>query len=985
MIVSDILDDCKKLIGECSDEEVFERLTEAIEILAKKSQWNPTVGFVDICAFSDCKTIALPRDVETPLAVNVGGQPRYFRDRWYEFHLNGSGSFDTTSWTWDDQGEFPIAMDIIKASRLVAVADLKTDVDKTIRVFGFDKNGKWVRTQEPDGTWLDGFAYPVNILSDFPSGIITPDTQRLDVRNFYMADITTLDSVGSHEFLTGSEVTLSLVTPPLPTPLDTSLTYFINAIDDNTVSLFTNRTSALTNTNPIVITSAQAASQIKLRNSRNVAVLTQFTSVTPHNISTGTLVSFSATTLPIPIDGTVDYYANRIDANNFTVHNSLAEAQQDINPIDVSTPGTAVLAKAKQYLAPRTWINFSVSHNFLQNDAVKVVNSTGALPEPLLAGVVYYVRVINATRITLHNNLTDASTGNNPITLLSSGTGITSVIKTLPAAASIGTSNNITAAGHNLNLSGGDFVQFQTSGTLPTPVSQNTTYRADPPSTADTFSLNTTAPAPVNITATGTGQLLLVISRAMSVGFSGQWETDATLISNGDAVKVEAEGGSLPSTNPVIDNVTTYYARRITDNTVELFTTSTLAQDAAIRLVSTRARASNISTIVTANPHGFVTGDFVDVRNMTDTTYNVERIQITVTNSTTFTYSNNGSNEGTIADATGQVRVANIKVIGPGAGNIHLVFERSVTATPFASLLRLSTTEYLLSGATVRFETDGALPAPLGVGTDYHVTIVSGLAQISDVLDNPITITNIGSGNHTMVIDRNFTVTIPTGYKSLENIYENGDAVTVGSTGTPPTPLISGITYYTRYIARDDIELYDTAAHAINTASTTGRIPPTATGTGTQTLSRFLDAYEFQKITRIAKDESQGFITLYAWDTGRATNLTILGNYYPDETEPRYRRIKTENTCQWVRMRYKKRTHKIVSKDDWIPLTSQMAIKMMLTAIRLYRNNFMDEGQKFEDKAVQYLYENEQNEDGPTSFGLQVNADIFTRPNDCMT
>lgn len=982
MIVNDVFDDCKKLIGKCSDQEVFDHITDAIEVLDNKSTWNASVGLVDICAMSDCKSLTLPREVETPLAVNVGGQPRYFRNRWHEFHLNGEGSMKNTPWTWDDSGDFCTFMDIIQSSNLVALADLKTDLSKHIRVYGYDDTGKWIRTQEAGGTWLDGFSYPLNVLTDFPGGIVIPDTQRLDVRNFSMPSITTLDAVsGAHELLSGAQVSLSLVTPPMPTPLDVSTAYFINSKDSDTISLHLSRSASLSSTAAVEITSAQPTSVIKLRNERIATVLTQFRTSIAHNIQTGTLVSFTATTMPFPLLAGVDYFARAIDATNFTVHQSLAEAQQNINPIDVSTPGSAVVAKAKQYLAPRTVVNFTVNHNFLQGDGVRAVNASGALPDPLLEGVVYFVRYITNKQISLHNSLADASSGANPITLLSSGSGVTSIIKTIPASASLGTNNNITAPAHNLNLAGGDLVQFQSSGSLPTPVSQNTAYRADPPSTVDTFSLNTTAPAAVNITATGSGQLLLVISRAMSVGFSGQWETDATLINNGDPVKIESDG-ALPSTNPTTDNTTTYYARKINDNTIELFLTAAQAIETTIYLISNRARATNVATLTTANPHNRSTGDYVDIRGMTDTTYNVERTQITVTGANTFTYSNTGSNEGSIAEITGQMRVANIKVTGPGAGNIRLDFERSVTVVPFTSLLRLDSTEFFQSGATVRLETDGTLPAPLGINTDYKAVLSGSLVQITDLIGTPITLLNIGSGNHLMVIERNFTVTLPDGFLVNENVYNNGDAIVVRSTGTPPTPLVSGATYYVRRTDNNNIELYDTSAHAINTASTTGIIMPTDKGTGVHTLERFLPAYKFQKITRVAKDATQGFVELYAWDEGRAENLTKLGRYYPDETEPRYRRIRIGSPCQWIRMRFKRKAMPIVSKDDYIPLRSGVALKTMVKSVQLLRNNFFDESQKYETLAVQYLTENETKEDGPETVSIQVNADVLTNPSD---
>lgn len=71
--------------------------------------------------------------------------------------------------------------------------------------------------------------------------------------------------------------------------------------------------------------------------------------------------------------------------------------------------------------------------------------------------------------------------------------------------------------------------------------------------------------------------------------------------------------------------------------------------------VSTAARASNVTTIVTASAHGLVTGDTVQIAGMTDTSFNTSSATVTVSDSTTFTYANTGSDVGSGAE-TGTVR-----------------------------------------------------------------------------------------------------------------------------------------------------------------------------------------------------------------------------------------------------------------------------------------------------------------------------------------
>ena len=70
---------------------------------------------------------------------------------------------------------------------------------------------------------------------------------------------------------------------------------------------------------------------------------------------------------------------------------------------------------------------------------------------------------------------------------------------------------------------------------------------------------------------------------------------------------------------------------------------------------ATRSRTSGVATIVTAAAHGFATGDTITIASMTDTTFNDVQAEVTVVNSTTFTYANAGANVASGADTAGRV------------------------------------------------------------------------------------------------------------------------------------------------------------------------------------------------------------------------------------------------------------------------------------------------------------------------------------------
>jgi hypothetical protein len=70
---------------------------------------------------------------------------------------------------------------------------------------------------------------------------------------------------------------------------------------------------------------------------------------------------------------------------------------------------------------------------------------------------------------------------------------------------------------------------------------------------------------------------------------------------------------------------------------------------------ATRARTSGVATIVTGAAHGFATGDTITIASMTDSSFNDVQAEVTVVDSTTFTYANAGVDVVSGADTAGRV------------------------------------------------------------------------------------------------------------------------------------------------------------------------------------------------------------------------------------------------------------------------------------------------------------------------------------------
>lgn len=196
--VDKIAPDVARAIGICDEDAILNRVNAAVEILCAESDWDPTRGFVDLCVDKNY-CFSLPDEVETILAVNIGGIPAQGHDVWFQFHLNGPGATcrETASFDWFDRGQYPTITDPAAGFQVVSILDSAADNDAAIRVYGYDINGRWVVSTE-DGETVDGFLVPTL----FGSQVVNPDAPFLSritrvskaiTKGFIK--LTTLDSI----------------------------------------------------------------------------------------------------------------------------------------------------------------------------------------------------------------------------------------------------------------------------------------------------------------------------------------------------------------------------------------------------------------------------------------------------------------------------------------------------------------------------------------------------------------------------------------------------------------------------------------------------------------------------------------------------------------------------------------------------------------------------------------------------------------------
>lgn len=127
----------------------------------------------------------------------------------------------------------------------------------------------------------------------------------------------------------------------------------------------------------------------------------------------------------------------------------------------------------------------------------------------------------------------------------------------------------------------------------------------------------------------------------------------------------------------------------------------------------------------------------------------------------------------------------------------------------------------------------------------------------------------------------------------------------------------------------------------------------------------------FKKITAITKPVTRGYVKLLAFQPEQFSNAVQVGYYAPNETNPRYRRIKVGFACKCIRIMYRKADMALVNDYDRVPLPSFQATLDLVKAIRLRETGNLDVAEVHEAKAVQLINEVQTVEDGPGMAPIQ--------------
>lgn len=142
MLASEIFDEAKEVLANNDPVLVFRAMTRAVELLAPTKLFDLLVGDLDFTV-GENYLVALPRDVKTPLRINIDNHPSFARSRLFEYAHNTDGSVQgaEVGWAWADRGTTPIHDEFALPGKLNVLASSELDNGKTVTVTGRDENG----------------------------------------------------------------------------------------------------------------------------------------------------------------------------------------------------------------------------------------------------------------------------------------------------------------------------------------------------------------------------------------------------------------------------------------------------------------------------------------------------------------------------------------------------------------------------------------------------------------------------------------------------------------------------------------------------------------------------------------------------------------------------------------------------------------------------------------------------------------------------
>ena len=845
MFVSQIFDEAAEILGTTDSTRVFRKLQQAIQTLMESGHWLQTTSEIDICTGWDGVTVTLPREIDVPLAVNVDGSPLYFRNRLFQYHINKGGVNNTVEWAWDDRGYVATMMDIVQPSQLIAVAESDNDVGKKIRVVGTNSNNRQIRSQTDEGVGVDGLLIPINSLRDFQYGTISPPGGAVRSRHAEINPLGLLTSPTPHTLNSGEQVLVTMVSGAIPTPLKSGQNYYVGVVDSYSVRLYSDSLNAQAGNYPIEFQSIVSAGQMLLQDLRPSQVVTalQLTAPPLIAVSIANPVYFPTQSLPAPLQTGPTYYANLIGTQTLQIFKSVSDAENNTNPVYTTGSTAQIQVDIRKEIAPQTQFDFSVDHFFTTGDQVQATSNGGVLPQPLITGTNYYVRVLTAKSLTLHNTAADAFTGENPINCVTGGSGTNSLVKLIPGSVSVGTQSNVLASGLNLPVATGSgaLAKAVPSGIITgtSIVNPGNGYTTNPAVTITDVggsgyiqnqvgieiksAFTTAATFNINVNTAGGGWISGISVVTPGSGYQPNAQVTIKDLSNAQAGRgaqatitgLDQNGGILGiQLNPVGSGGVITATYNATNTQVNGLIITSPGEGYVVPPRITIAAPTGASPTQATGTCSITTSflEYIEVRNGGSNYGNAPAVTIT-----------GGGGTGATATAIiegGVVKQVNVITKGTGySSSPNVIFTPS-------------------TGVFVSFSTTGSFPTPITQGASYRAEQPFSASSFTIVNNDysPVNITSVGTGQLYVLLSRPFAVGFTNRWRGDYSGLDTPTAVYFGSDYNLPTtnpPIDNGGTQFFLNVDPDNkfARVYTTSANA-SAGGTVGLIDVTEFGTG---------------------------------------------------------------------------------------------------------------------------------------------------------
>jgi len=296
----------------------------------------------------------------------------------------------------------------------------------------------------------------------------------------------------------------------------------------------------------------------------------------------------------------------------------------------------------------------------------------------------------------------------------------------------------------------GVFVEFSTTGTMPTPLTAGTAYRIESPlnTSTGTYTITNADYTPINVTGSPSGNFYVALTRAFGIGFNGNWAGNFNGVVTGQGVYL-ASDYLLPTG---VDSTTEYYLRVLNSGTAQVYdsqshangspaTTGLITPTAlgvgqsyfAIRIASYAKAFNNL--IVPSSIEYLANGDRVQFSSTGSLPYplNVD---------TDYLITISGNNVSLTNTSGTPIVFANAGVPTLPVGQMSMNIARTFTPVSSTSIIANGSIFEAGDQVIVRASAGDSLPSGLTAGNYYARTISANKIELYDTEANAINTTS---------------------------------------------------------------------------------------------------------------------------------------------------------------------------------------------------------------------------------------------------